>query len=102
MIHQAKNLSDQQRQALESLLGRAIAEEEMISITASDGSGSPAFDHGAVPKLNPLDAEGADTEATREDWNIQFRSWARAHAADLPVLSEDAISRESIYGEPHR
>jgi len=34
MIHKAKDLSSQQRLAIESLLGRAIAEQEEISIRA--------------------------------------------------------------------
>jgi len=34
MIHKARDLSSQQRVAIESLLGRAIAEQEEISIRA--------------------------------------------------------------------
>ena len=35
-----------------------------------------------------------------EEWVRRFEAWTRSHAGDpLPVLSDDAISRESIYRE---
>jgi hypothetical protein len=37
-------------------------------------------------------------EMTPEEWVREFRAWTRSHS-DLPVLSDDAISRESIYGD---
>jgi hypothetical protein len=42
MIHKAKDLSPDQKMAIESLLGRAVAEDEAISIrtTIIDGDGS--------------------------------------------------------------
>jgi hypothetical protein len=42
----------------------------------------------------------ADTELSPEEWVRQFKAWTRSHAADnLPLLSDDDISRESIYSE---
>ncbi|MGL4498026.1 MAG: hypothetical protein ACRCU2_03100 [Planktothrix sp.] len=37
--------------------------------------------------------------ATPEEWVKAFREWAESHRGDRPSLSDEAISRESIYGE---
>lgn len=38
--------------------------------------------------------------ATGEEWLIAFRQWVDSHRTlNLPPLSDEAISRESIYGE---
>jgi hypothetical protein len=34
-----------------------------------------------------------------EEWMRKFRAWAHSHPADTPLLSDDTISRESIYAE---
>ncbi len=31
------------------------------------------------------------------EWARQFRAWADSHGSDIPVLSDEAMSRESIY-----
>ena len=39
-------------------------------------------------------------EMSPEEWVRRFRAWTRSHAGDnLPLLSDKAISRESIYGD---
>ena len=36
---------------------------------------------------------------SRQEWVEKFRAWACSHAGEnLPILSDDAISREFIYG----
>lgn len=38
--------------------------------------------------------------ATPEEWSIAFRQWVDSHRTlNLPTLSDEAISRESIYGD---
>ena len=32
-----------------------------------------------------------------EEWGRQFRAWAESHDPNLPVLSDEAMSRDSIY-----
>ena|ERR1017187_5781567 len=32
-----------------------------------------------------------------QEWARQFRAWADSHDPKIPVLSDEAISRESIY-----
>lgn len=31
------------------------------------------------------------------EWGRQFRAWADSHNPDIPVLSDEAMSRENIY-----
>ena len=39
-------------------------------------------------------------ELSPEEWVRQFKAWTRSHAGDdLPLLSDEAMSREFIYGE---
>ncbi len=39
-------------------------------------------------------------EMTPEEWVREFKAWTRSHSADnLPMLSDEAISRDSIYGD---
>jgi hypothetical protein len=39
--------------------------------------------------------------ATTEEWIREFREWTESHQydEDTPILSDEAISRESIYSE---
>jgi hypothetical protein len=35
-----------------------------------------------------------------QEWVEKFRAWSRSHAGErLPILSDEAISREFIYGD---
>jgi hypothetical protein len=43
MIHKAKDLSPDQKMAVESLLGRSVAEDEAISIRALDSPSAPEW-----------------------------------------------------------
>jgi hypothetical protein len=39
-------------------------------------------------------------ELSPEEWVREFKAWTQSHAGlDLPILSDEAISRESIYAE---
>ena len=67
MIHKAKDLSPDQRTALEGLLGRSVGDEEAISVRAI----TPA----AVP-----------------DWLLQ--SWESSQELGLDRLSMDEIDAE--------
>ena len=40
-----------------------------------------------------------NTTATPEERARAFRAWAESQRLDTPLLSDEAISRESIYGE---
>jgi len=77
MVHRAKDLSPDQRLAIESLLGRAIGDDEKISIRASAAPSPPdwlkrswktAQEHG-VDCLSPeeIDAEIAAARNARHE-----------------------------------
>ena len=34
-----------------------------------------------------------------DEWMRKFRAWAHSHPTDTPLLSDESISRESIYSE---
>jgi hypothetical protein len=36
---------------------------------------------------------------TPEEWIARFHAWVDSHPTDTPLLSDEAISRESIYGD---
>jgi hypothetical protein len=39
-------------------------------------------------------------EMSPQEWVEKFRAWTQSHAGEnLPVLSDEAISREFIYGD---
>jgi len=40
---------------------------------------------------------GQDMSA--DEWMRRFRAWAHSHPTDTPLLSDEAISRDSIYGD---
>ena len=37
-------------------------------------------------------------ELSAEEWIKKFRAWSHSHPTDTPLLSDEAISRDSIYG----
>ena len=39
------------------------------------------------------------TQLDADEWMRKFRTWAHSHPTDTPLLSDEAISREFIYGE---
>jgi len=42
-------------------------------------------------------------EMTPERWVDEFRAWVHSHSGDdLPLLSDEALSREFIYQDPAR
>jgi hypothetical protein len=74
MIHKARDLSPDQKTAIESLLGRAIAEDEAISIRTAALGPAPewlqaSWESARQLGLNNLSAEEIDAEiaAARKD-----------------------------------
>lgn len=37
--------------------------------------------------------------ATPEEWIVEFRAWADSHERNTPILSDYAVSRESMYDD---
>lgn len=47
-------------------------------------------------KLKP--AAGPASKAQQDNWATRLHDWIQSHPTDTPLLSDEAISRESIYG----
>jgi hypothetical protein len=67
MIHKARDLSPDQKNAIESLLGRAIAEDEAISVRAASSYVAPewmqhSWDTAQQLGIDKLSAEEIDGE----------------------------------------
>ena len=43
------------------------------------------------------DLNATPAPMTADEWIAKFREWAHSHPTDMPVLSDYAISRDSIY-----
>ena len=68
-------------QAQARALGLSI--EEWLLHLAEQQTPSASFAH--LQKTDP------------EEWGRRFRAWAGSHDPNTPVLSDEAMSRESIY-----
>ena len=40
-----------------------------------------------------------DPARTKEEWLAEFHEWIHSHSTSTPLLSDEAISRESIYAD---
>ena len=40
----------------------------------------------------------SEAELNTEQWLREFKAWVHGHATTTPLLSDEAISRDSIYG----
>lgn len=49
-----------------------------------------------IPKL-PIQEQPFYETATPEEWAAELRAWAASHDQMTPLLSEEAMGRESIY-----
>jgi hypothetical protein len=50
--------------------------------------------------LVSLQPSNPTTELSPEEWVRQFKAWTRSHPGDdLPLLADEAMSREFIYRE---
>ena len=52
-----------------------------------------------LERLTPNDESNFALTASAEDWKKSFLEWANAERPPHPPLSDEAISRESIYRE---
>jgi hypothetical protein len=48
-------------------------------------------------QIRPTAARSLQDELTPQEWVRQFNAWVEGHDRTTPLLSDEAISRESIY-----
>lgn len=73
-------------QALASMTNRTLSEVK------------PHFDT-MLERLIHIEDRPFYETATPQEWVKAFHEWAASHESNSPCLSDEAISRESIYGE---
>jgi hypothetical protein len=76
----------------EQVIGQAI---QAGLIETADG----VLDVGVEALRARLAAQTTSKPMSTDEWMRKFRAWAHSHPTDTPLLSDEAISRESIYGE---
>ncbi len=56
--------------------------------------------HALMENLVELQETSFHVNATPEEWSHRFSAWVEGHRGlGLPLLSDEAISRDSIYGD---
>lgn len=73
--------------------------ESLAQVVKSLTSEERELFNAKVNSLNEAEERPFYETATTEEWITAFREWAESHSHDSPMLSDEAISRESIYGE---
>jgi len=62
-------------------------------------SADDVLDVGVETIQRRLEARGAlAVPMSAEEWLREFHTWVHSHPTTTPLLSDEAISRESIYG----
>jgi hypothetical protein len=84
------NLPDDQVATLQAKAASAglTLEAWFLKLAAETAEDSAGASIAHLQKSNP------------QEWVRQFRAWANSHDPDLPVLSDETMSRESIYPDP--
>jgi hypothetical protein len=74
----------------EQLIGRAIQAGLIVNADDIVDVGIDAIRQ-RLPSPN-------ESSADSEQWLQEFRAWVHSHSTTTPLLSEEAIGRDSIYG----
>ena len=83
MTHVTIELSDQQLAALKAQAAQGMTVERWLQQIAAD--------HVPLQSIAHLQEENPN------EWARQFHEWAESHDRTTPLLSDEAVSRESIY-----
>jgi hypothetical protein len=73
-------------------------EAKRVEWARAQGFDLDAMLHGLIASLPPAPHEQASSLLPHERAKL-FMEWAESHRSDMPILSDEAISRESIYGD---
>lgn len=72
--------------SLAQIINNLTAEEKQLLVTDTE-----LFNNNSVLPFYET--------ATKEEWIKAFEKWTKSHGEDTPLLSDYAVSRESIYEE---
>ena len=76
----------------EQVIGRAIQEGLIRTPDDVVGVGVETIQRILGPARAPVNAPSA------EQWLEEFHAWVHSHPTTTPLLSDEAVNRESIYG----
>jgi hypothetical protein len=77
------SLADEKAEALKAARGLTV--EQWVEQIAGQHAAAPPASIAHLQKTDP------------KEWARQFHEWAEGHDRTTPLLSDDAISRDSIY-----
>lgn len=76
----------------EQVIGRAV---QAGLVSGADD----VLDLGVEAIRRRLEQRGTSAKPVSvEQWSREFHAWVQSHSMETPLLSEEAISRDSIYG----
>jgi hypothetical protein len=90
-IHQPE-LENLIQQRMKSGAFRSIEDVLMYALTVAT-----AADSGDKSAANTVPSIAHLQKTDPEEWGRQFHAWAESHDRTTPLLSDEAISRDSIY-----
>jgi proteasome lid subunit RPN8/RPN11 len=76
----------------EQVIGRAIQAGLIRNADDVVGVGVETIQRRLEERRAPMNAKSA------EQWLEEFHAWVHSHPTTTPLLSDEAINRESIYG----
>jgi hypothetical protein len=98
LLAQARSQGVSLETVLEQLVRRHAMYGAGTSATTSAKAAPADTEIGPRRKRREIPPSPGDRLAP-EEWIREFRSWARSHTSDAPLLSDEAINREFIYRE---
>ncbi|MEK6320458.1 MAG: hypothetical protein AABN33_02120 [Acidobacteriota bacterium] len=83
-------------------------EAKLSNAAARQGLGASEYAHRLLMErlglvdATPSDQAGGDRQpfyvrATAEEWKCEFEVWSQSHDRTTPLLSDEALRRESLY-----
>jgi hypothetical protein len=76
----------------EQVIGRAIEAGLIKTVDDVVGMGAGTIQRRLEQRQAPVDSTSAEL------WLQDFHNWVHSHSTTTPLLSDEAINRESIYG----
>ena len=77
-------------------------QEQLIGLAIQSGlirAADDVLDVGVETIRQRLEERGAFRKPMdAEQWSREFHAWVQSHSTTTPLLSDEAISRDSIYG----
>ena len=77
---------------------RPDLEERLAEEARAQGMSLSSYLETVLDK-NAADSQSLQTALTPEEWGRELRQWAKDFPGQTPLLTDQAISRESIYDD---